>query len=78
MLDFSYIYQMDTMSIEILDPKAKKFLQDLAKKKLIAISKSTPNPFLKVLKKIRAKKAKLTLEEITREVEAVRSKRYAK
>jgi hypothetical protein len=69
-----------TYQVDILNPKADKLLQDLADLKLIALSKETSNdPFLAVVKKLR-KKAALkppTLEEITKEVEIVRSKRYA-
>lgn len=69
---------MTTFNIEILNPKAKKLLQDLAELRLITITESKSNPFLKAIKKIRSKKAILTLEEITKEVEIVRSKRYGK
>lgn len=67
-----------TFNIEILNPKAKKLLVDLAELKLISISEQTFNPFLEAIKKIRAKKAKISLEEITKEVESVRAKRYGK
>jgi hypothetical protein len=70
-----------TFQIEILDPKASKLLKDLADKQLIAITEmSATDPFLNVVNRLR-KKASLkppTLEEITKEVESVRSKRYAK
>lgn len=69
---------MSTLYIEILNPKAKKLLQDLADLNLIAIKENKSNSFLDTVKKIRAKKAQISLEEITKEVEAVRSKRYAK
>jgi hypothetical protein len=68
-----------TYQVEILNPKAGKLLQDLADLDLIALSKNSDEPFLTVVKRLR-KKAKLkspTLEEITKEVESVRSKRYA-
>ena len=70
---------MDTMSIEILNPKAKKLLQDLADMKLIAIKDSSKNEFVNILNKLRSKASEApSLEEITAEVELVRSKRYAK
>lgn len=70
-----------TYQIDILNPKAGKLLKDLAEMKLISITEmSSSDPFLTVVNRIR-KKASLkppTLEEITKEVEAVRAKRYAK
>ncbi len=70
---------MDTLSIQILNPKAKKLLQDLADLKLISIKDSSTDGFAKALTKLRAKSNNaLSLEEITAEVETVRSKRYAK
>ena len=68
-----------TYYVNILNPKAGKLLQDLADMKLIAISKTTNDPFLTVVKKLRRKAATKppTLAEITKEVESVRSKRYA-
>lgn len=70
-----------TYQIDILNPKAGKLLKDLAEMKLISITKmSSSDPFLTVVNRIR-KKASLkppTLEEITKEAEAVRAKRYAK
>ena len=67
-----------TFNIQILNPKAKKLLMDLAELRLISISENKSNPFLDAVKKLRSKKAKISLEEITKEVEAVRTKRYAK
>jgi len=69
---------MSTFNIEILNPKAKKLLLDLADLRLISISENISNPFLDAVKKIRSKKSKLTLDEITKEVENVRSKRHDK
>jgi len=70
---------MDTLRIEILNPKAKRLLKDLADLNLIAIQDTTKIGFAYVLKKLRSK-AKLapSLDDITKEVETVRSKRYAK
>jgi hypothetical protein len=69
---------MATFNIEILNPKAKKLLMDLADLRLISISESVANPFLDVVKKIRSKNAQLSLSDITKEVESVRSKRNGK
>jgi hypothetical protein len=70
---------MDTMEIDILDPKARKLLKNLAEMNLISIRKPSNDKFLSLVHKIRAK-AKHTppsLEEITKEVAIVRAKRYA-
>lgn len=69
---------MATLNIEILNPKAKKLLQDLADLKLISISETRTSPFFEVIKKIRSKKSTISLEEITKEVETVRTKRHGK
>jgi hypothetical protein len=70
---------MNTIQIDILNPKAAKLLKDLADLKLIAIRKSPKNDFVKVLEKLRANDAIVpSLEEITKEVELVRAKRYGK
>ncbi len=67
---------MQTFSVEILNPKAKKLLKDLADLNLISIS---PESNIKVLlTKLRRNESEIpSLEEITKEVEAVRSTRYA-
>ena len=70
---------MNTMRIDILNPKAAKLLKDLADLNLIAIQDTSKNGFASVLKKLRSKsKSAPTLDEITKEVELVRAKRYAK
>ncbi len=70
---------MNTMRIDILNPKAVRLLKDLADLNLIAIQDTSKNGFATVLKKLRSKaKSAPTLEEITKEVELVRTKRYAK
>lgn len=70
---------MNTIQIDILNPKAAKLLKDLADLKLIAIRKTPKNDFVAVLKKLRANDTIApSLEEITKEVESVRAKRYAK
>lgn len=71
---------MTTYQVDILDPKAKKLLQDLADMELIAIKKTSGDEFLNVINRLRTKTAGNvpSLKEITKEVESVRSKRYAK
>ena len=70
---------MDTMRIDILNPKAAKLIKDLADLKLIAIHKPTENDFSDLVEKLRSKaESAPSLEEITKEVELVRAKRYAK
>jgi len=70
---------MDTIEIDILDPKARKLLKNLAELNLISIRKPSNDKFLSLVHKIRAK-AKSdppSLDEITKDVELVRAKRYA-
>lgn len=69
---------MASLNIEILNPKARKLLQELAELKLISISDNTSNPFLDAIKKFRSKKASISMDEITKEVESVRAKRHGK
>jgi hypothetical protein len=70
---------MNTMRIELLNPKAAKLLKDLADLNLIAIQDTSKNGFATVLKNLRSKaNSAPNLEVITKEVELVRSKRYAK
>ena len=68
-----------TYQVDILDPKATKLLKDLADLKLISIRLTADDTFLKVVDRIRKKAASNppSLEEITKEVESVRAKRYA-
>jgi len=68
---------METLKINILNPKARILLKDLADMDLIEIQDEPANGFELVLKKMRTKKIVPSLEEITREVEKIRSKRYA-
>jgi hypothetical protein len=70
---------MSTVTIDIINPKASKLLKDLADLNLIAIRTNSKNGFASVLSKLRAKaKTAPTLDQITKEVELVRAKRYAK
>ncbi|MBN8720281.1 hypothetical protein [Asinibacterium sp. OR53] len=71
---------MSTVQVDILNPKAGKLLQDLADMKLISIKEMSDDGFLAIVKKIRKKAHKTvpSLEDITKEVESVRAKQYAK
>ncbi len=68
---------MDTMTINIINPKAIKLIKDLADMDLISIQDKTENRFDEVLKQLRSKNEEApSLEEITAEVEAERTRRY--
>ena len=72
---------MTTIQVDILNPKAGKLLEDLAELKLISIrNTSDDGRFLNLVNKFRAKAKNNppSLKDITKEVEIVRSKRYAK
>ncbi len=71
---------MTTYQVNVLNPKADKLLKDLADIELISLSETSADPFLAVVNRLRdnACVAPLTLEEITEEVETVRSQRYAR
>jgi hypothetical protein len=68
---------METISIQIKNPKAKQLLKDLAKLNLITI---LPTPTIsQVLENFRKNEDEVpSLAEITKEVEQVRQARYAK
>ena len=68
---------METIKIDILNPKAKSLLQDLADLKLIRIQKDkVRSEFQELLDKLRMKSAEApSLDEITKEVEVVRKSR---
>jgi hypothetical protein len=70
---------MNTIRIEILNPKAARLLKDLADLKLISIRKDKENDFSAFLEKLRSKmEVALTPEEISKEVQIVRATRYAR
>lgn len=70
---------METIQIDILNPKAKKLLKDLADLNLIKIRTSDKTDFSDLLKKLRSKSIKgLSLEDINKEVDDVRKSRYGK
>lgn len=70
---------MDALKIEILNPKALQLIKGMQELKLIKVS-DTPVSVLKAyLKKMRRNAATVPdLDEITKIVEEVRVKRYAK
>jgi hypothetical protein len=69
---------MDSLRIELLHPKASQLLDDLEDLNLIAIKREKKTDFSKFLKKLRTKsKGKISDDIISKEVEAVRVKRYA-
>lgn len=72
---------MEALRIEILNPKVKTILKQLADLDLIAISKteSSSVELKNLLKKLRSKSEEVPfLDDITKEIENVRSERYAK
>lgn len=72
---------MITYQVDILDPKADQLLKDLADMNLIAIKQTNSDGFMQVVERLRSKAELLqppAIEEITQEVEAVRSERYAR
>ncbi|RPH29414.1 MAG: hypothetical protein EHM93_17310 [Bacteroidales bacterium] len=72
---------MEAFRIEILNPKVKTILKQLADLDLIAISKadSSSVALKNLLKKLRTKSDDVpSLDDITKEVEIVRAERYAK
>ena len=70
---------MERMQIDILNPKAKKLLRSLDEMNLIKINKTKDKSNFLVLKKIRARSSgEISHDEITNEVEQVRSLRYEK
>ena len=70
---------MDTIRIDIINPKAKKLLEDLEALNLIAIKKDNKKRFKKIVKQLRTKSSTTpSIKEITEEVEAVRAMRNGK
>ncbi len=68
-----------SIRIDILNPKAIKLLKNLADLELISIKDDSQKGFADVLKKLRSNSAQTpNLDEITKEVEIVRAKRYGK
>ena len=70
---------METLRIDIVNPKAKKIIKELADLNLISIRDKDPiKSFQKLLSKLRTNNGTISLGEITKEVEIVRTKRHGK
>jgi len=71
---------MQTIQVNVLNPKAYKLLQDLAELELISLEENDQSGFLKTVSSLREKASTspISLEEITEETEAVRNERYNK
>jgi hypothetical protein len=70
---------MDAFKIEILNPKALKLIKGMQELKLIKVTDAPASTLATYLKKMRRNSSTApTLEEITKIVEEVRAKRYAK
>ena len=70
---------METLRIDIVNPKAKRIIKDLADLNLINIRDKDPiKSFQGILNKLRSRTEVISLDEITKEVELVRAKRYGK
>ena len=68
---------METLRIEIVNKKAKKILKELADLNLINIQNIDPSKsFQDLLNRLRSNKETPSLDEITKEVELARAKRY--
>ena len=67
---------MESLNIQILNPKAKKLLKDLADLKLISIDKNPISEFKSLLSSLRTTNT-FSTEEIQKEVLSVRSNRNA-
>jgi hypothetical protein len=72
---------MKTYQVQLLEPNAERLLEELVRLKLISCQEM-PSPkqfFSQLLAQFRQKEDDfLDLEDITKEVEAVRAKRYNK
>jgi hypothetical protein len=69
---------METLQVNILNPKAVKLLYDLADMDLISIQ-SKKSSFEDLLNRLQSQSDTApSLDEITREVEIVRAERYGK
>jgi hypothetical protein len=69
---------MESLKIEIVNPKAKRLINNLADMDLIRIKKeNAKSDFIELLSKLRKHPENApSLEEITKEVESVRKSRY--
>lgn len=71
---------METLLIDIINPKAKALLKDLADMKLIKIKKEkVKTEFIELLETLRNNADETpSFDEITNEIENVRKERYEK
>lgn len=70
---------MEALKIEILNPKALQLIKGMQDLKLIKVTDEPTSALKYYLKKMRQKSSSApNLEEITKIVDEVRSKRYAK
>ena len=70
---------MESIRIDIINPKAKRIIKDLAALDLINIRSQDPiKSFQSLLKKLRKNSASISLQEITKEVELVRARKDVK
>lgn len=75
---FSYFWFMTTLQIDIIEPKAVKLLEDLAAMNLITIQTSKQERLKNLLTRLRVHTDNMSIEDISKEVEIVRSERYAR
>lgn len=69
---------MTSYTVQILNPKAKKLLKNLEELRLIAIEEQSEIPLSQLVRSLRSKKSSLSIDEITKEVDSIRAKRYGK
>ena len=71
---------MNTIKVDIINPKATQLLKDMEDLNLISIRETSMDGFLHIVKRLRAKAKNNppSMDEITKEVEKVRLKRHAK
>ena len=70
---------METIKVDIINPKARKLLKDLADLNLIAIRKSKESSIKDVLRTLRSDSTAVpNPEDIANEVEDVRARRFNK
>lgn len=72
---------METLHIEILNPKAKSILRDLESLNIISIKNNldSKKKLIEISSKMKSKKSEvISLDEIVKEVKSVRKNRYAK
>ncbi len=69
---------MTTLQIDIIEPKAVKLLEDLAAMNLITIQISKQERLKNLLSRLRVHTDNMSIEDISKEVEKVRSERYAR